>query len=299
MDKQRISLIIAMLVWGIAWPFGKYVANQADIVFLIAIRFLFSALSLLLFIIWLKFNLKISKKGLILTLLAAVSMSLYNIAFFLGLRYGLASAGGVLVTTLNPILTYFIISWYSKKAISKKDYLGLVIGLIGGAIIIEIWQKGLQQMLASGNIFFLSCAFFWMLLTLISKASEKEIANPVFSFYTFSWITIFWFLYIELIHPNSFPELKKFKWDFRLAMVYLSVFSVAVATSIYFLATRKLGPQAASSYIFIVPVGALLGSWLLLGEIPQLSTLIGGFLTLIAVYIINKVKIIEKTAKRN
>ena len=58
-----------------------------------------------------------------------------------------------------------------------------------------------------------------------------------------------------------------------------------------FFATTKLGPSKASSFIFIVPITAPIFSMLFIGEKLGISTIIGGIMTMTAVYLINKEKI--------
>jgi drug/metabolite transporter (DMT)-like permease len=47
------------------------------------------------------------------------------------------------------------------------------------------------------------------------------------------------------------------------------------------------GAEKASSFIFMVPLGAAVSAWLLLGEHIQIHTAIGGILGISAVYMIN------------
>lgn len=70
-------------------------------------------------------------------------------------------------------------------------------------------------------------------------------------------------------------------------MFYSAVINTAFATTFYFIATAKLGAGKASSFIFLVPLSAAFGSWIFLNEIPQLHTIIGGILGIIAVYLLN------------
>ena len=61
----------------------------------------------------------------------------------------------MLVTTLNPILTAIFSSLFKQDALSKKDWIGLIIGLISGGIIIRIWDLNFYTFYNSENIFFI------------------------------------------------------------------------------------------------------------------------------------------------
>ena len=73
-------------------------------------------------------------------------------------------------------------------------------------------------------------------------------------------------------------------------MFFSSSITTAGATTFYFVATSKLGAGKASSFIFLVPFSAALGSWIFLNEVPQVHSIIGGFLGIAAVYILNMKK---------
>ena len=63
---------------------------------------------------------------------------------------------------------------------------------------------------------------------------------------------------------------------------------MSIGTTIYFYASSELGPKKASAYIFIVPVTALGFSVLILNEPVDITTIVGGLLGIVAVYLINK-----------
>ena len=86
---------------------------------------------------------------------------------------------------------------------------------------------------------------------------------------------------------NSLVSIVTFDQIFWLNLIILSVFAMSFGTSIYFHASIKLGPKKASSYIFLVPFTAILFSMYFLGEPLQLSTIFGGGLGILSIYLIN------------
>lgn len=78
---------------------------------------------------------------------------------------------------------------------------------------------------------------------------------------------------------------------FWLNLILLSIGAQVFGTTVYFIATTKLGPSKASSFIFIVPITAPIFSMIFIGEKLEISTIIGGIMTMTAVYLINKEKI--------
>ena len=79
-----------------------------------------------------------------------------------------------------------------------------------------------------------------------------------------------------------------FDWIFWLNMMLVSVGAMAYGTSIYFLTSVELGAQKASAFIFTVPITAMGFAMIFLNEKLTITTLLGGSLTMTAVYLINK-----------
>ena len=71
---------------------------------------------------------------------------IYNLAFFKGTHSGLAGKGAILVTTLNPLFTVLIMSIINKKIVTK-EFLGILIGIVGGLVIMDVYNEGIDIIL--------------------------------------------------------------------------------------------------------------------------------------------------------
>lgn len=275
-----------MVSWGISWPIGKLIAGMVPISVLVFWRFLATFLSVipLLLVMRLPIRLK-TGKDYWNVLVGGIIYTLYNQLFFLGLKNGLPGAGGVLVTTLNPIVTFFIVFLVQKKSISKRQVIGLFFGFIGGLVILQVWKISVDYLLLSGNLFFLMCSFVWAILSLNSQKTGKSMSPITYSFYVYGIGSI-----LELVFCWSDPSFWKV-WEFGtffwLSIFYLTVISTTFGTTVYFYAATRLGSDIASSFIFIVPLSAYLSSFLILEEVIQIPVIVGGCLAMLAVYLIN------------
>ncbi len=275
-----------MISWGISWPIAKLIAGVVPIHVLVFWRFLATFLSVIPIMIFLKIPFLLhSGKDYLSVILGGVIYTLYNQFFFLGLSNGLPGAGGVLVTTLNPIVTFFIVALVQKKRINKRQAIGLFFGLIGGLVILKVWEISFQGLLLTGNLFFLFCAFTWATLSLNSQRTGQSMSPIVYSLYVYAVGSVIEFLF-SFRDPQFFAV-----WDFGvhfwLSMFYLTAISTTFGTTVYFYAATRLGSEIASSFIFIVPLSAYLSSVLIVNEPIQISVLAGGALAILAVYLIN------------
>ncbi|NWF66696.1 MAG: DMT family transporter [Campylobacterales bacterium] len=284
-NKKSLKILISlsMIIWGGSWVVSKYVTPFASVEILSFWRFLPTFLAFIPLLFLKKQKFVISKKSILLPLIAGFSMTLYMKVSFLGLQNGYASAGGVIVTTLNPILTYIATFFLFKIVINKKDYFALFLATVGSIIMIDI--SNIEKLICSGNLYFVLCAICWVAVTINSQKSKEYFSPILFSFFTFGFATLFEYAFI---YPAPLFGDYMFKIDFWLAIFYLTIITNNFATTIFIIASSKLGSQSASSFIFIVPFSAFLFSYIFLNEPLDLNILVGGVITLVAVYLLNK-----------
>ena len=272
----------AMITWAIAWTNAKIVNDYLSYYNLIFLRFLLGFLSLLPFVLYLKKPFpKLSELRYII--LPSFLFLVYNIAFFKGTDFGLAGKGAILVTTLNPLFTVIIMSLISLK-ISKKEIIGVFLGILGGYIIMDLSNEGLKSILDAGNVYFIICAISWGIMTVLINFAQK-IINP------YVFICSCYFLTMIMTIPFiSIQEIISVKYDFTfyINFFFVSMGAMSFGTSIYMFYTPILGPSKASIFIFSVPFLAILMANLFLNEPFTNNVLIGGLLSLLAIYIVNK-----------
>jgi drug/metabolite transporter (DMT)-like permease len=273
---------LAMFSWAIAWTNAKIVGEYLSFYNLVFFRFLVGFLSLLPFII-IKKNPFPKMVDLKYILIPSLLFFVYNIAFFKGTHYGLAGTGGVLVTTLNPLCTILIMSLINKRII-KKEVVGMFLGVIGGIIIMNLHKEGMVNILNSNNIYFIICAITWGVMTVSVNYAQKRI-NP----YIFICLCYLFTMIISFPFTNL-GELNMSDLDFRFYINFflVSIGAMSFGTSIYIYSTPILGPAKVSVFIFSVPFIAMGTAYLVLNEPFTINIVIGGLLSLLSIYIINK-----------
>jgi drug/metabolite transporter (DMT)-like permease len=193
--------------------------------------------------------------------------------------------GGIIVPTFNPVITFIISVLLLKQVFSRKDIIGLVLGFTGGVIVLQAWTLSLEQMIANGNMYFICASISWGIMSIISGRSHGHVSTLSFSFWVY---TISALIYLGVTWNKDIFLIFTYDWIFWVNMFFLSAGAMVFGTTVYFLATTRLGPEKASAFIFMVPVTALLFSVLLIGERLEVTTMIGGIMTMTAVYLINK-----------
>jgi drug/metabolite transporter (DMT)-like permease len=280
-----ILLILAMVSWGISWTSAKIMGQYIDATTAIFYRFLFSTISFFPIFPLLKLNFSFKEIPLKMVAICSAILGLYNYYFFTGTNIGLAGIGGVLVTTTNPLVTMVLMAIIGKRYLTKRELFGITLGMLGGCFIINIWQLGWTQIFQSGNIYFILCATIWAVLTILISKTISPSQSIHFTFLMYVGTTIMAFPFIS---TSNVMAIFSFDSIFWIHFFIVSVGALTFGTTTYFVASQKLGPEKSSSYIFTVPVSALLTSMILLQETLDLFTFIGCVLTICAVIIINR-----------
>ncbi len=284
-------MFLAMAGWGLSWVSAKVLSAYINEYEMIFFRNIFTVITLLPVLLFTKKSFYINLKSFILVLVASVVMIAYMKCFFLGTKFGTASLGGALVTTMIPINTFIIMALFFGKKIEKKDILALILGALGVFTMLNIWSFSHEEIFSQKNIYFILASILWPILTIVSSKATK-ISPMVFTFYMYVITTIMVMVFFVDV-PNI--NYKEFDWIFWLNVFSISVISTTFATTLYFVGIEKLGTNEVSSFIFLVPLFAIILSVIFLKENISLSIIVGTILTLIAVKILNNIKIFKKS----
>ena len=276
-------LLLAMLLWGGGWTALKILTYELPMDVIIFWRFFIMSISFLPILYFFKEPISLNKNSLKYILSSSVLNIAFMVSSFLGIKYGLAGAGSVIITSLSPIVTFLLVAVLFRNKITSLQFIGLLIGLIGGFIILQL--NDISLFLNSSNTYFLLCALIWAGVTILSQKSHAHIHRIHYSFFISLSSTIAAFIYAFNADLSAVFEQGV---NFWIALIYLSVFGQTLATTIFFMASGKLGSQRTSSFMFLVPVFALLSAWIVLGEPLQIHIIIGGLISMLAVLFINK-----------
>lgn len=281
-----IAMIIAMLIWGIAWTVGKIAVQHSNPQMAAFWRYTISFLAILPIVLWMKVPIKTDVYGAVLTLIAGILTAIFNYLFFVGLSHGQAGYGGTMVTALAPIFTYIISILFLGVAVSSIQVIALVIGIIGTIIFLKIPWEGLG-FLNADSLYFLEAAIIWSIITIISHKASLRI--NVF-FYTLIVFGITAFIDLFLAQPYHPFDFSLYDSDFWYAIIFMGVLPGAFSTALFFISAGKIGAHRTGTFMFLVPVGAIVSSWIVYNEHISPSTIIGAILVFITIILFNKRK---------
>lgn len=279
-----LGLCISMFTWGLSWPAGKVLSHYGPAMEIAFLRFIFTFISLLVLLRIYKQPLAIQSQGFPTLIVAGICMSVYSYLFFQGLSKGMPGAGGVLVTTLNPIIAYSIGLIIHRKKPTTFELIGLFLGLTAGGILLKVWVNE-KSILDIDNSYFIAASFTWAILSLFTSKGARYGTSSSFSLWMYLACSIGMFIFVD--KPVILSMLLNGDGIFWFNLFFSAVITTALATTFYFYATAKIGAEKASGFIFLVPTSAALASMLFLGEQIQWHTIVGGGLGALAVITMN------------
>jgi drug/metabolite transporter (DMT)-like permease len=286
-----VGMILSMTCWGISWTSGKILTGYGDPLTISFLRFALTFVSLLLLLPLMKEKLTISNRGIRDLLISSGLISIYTFLFFKGVSVGKAGAGGVLVTVLNPIIVYAITLALARRKPTRNESIGLLLGLAAGVVLLKLVTEA-DEIFKAGNIYFLLAAFSWAVLSRFTSKAGKYGSSLSFSLWMYGIGTGVMFLFAGA--RSTVETFQKSDAMFWGNLFFSATITTSLATTFYFVATSRIGASKASSFIFMVPFSAAIGSWIFLGEVIEIHTIIGGLLGIAAVYILNKKEVTAK-----
>jgi len=202
------------------------------------------------------------------------------------LSHGQAGYGGTMVTALAPLFTYMMSIGILGTKVSTRQITALSIGVFGALILLRVPTEGFAFLNIESS-YFLGCAVVWALVTIVSQKASKQ-ADPMFYTLVVFGITGFVNMLFALpYHPFDFGA---YDGTFWWTIVFIGLVPGTFSTALYFLSASKVGAHRTGVFMFIVPIGAIVSSWIVYGEGLALSTAIGCLFAFVAVFLFNTKK---------
>lgn len=287
---MRILLVLAMMGWGLVWPLSKMLLEFGSPAQIASLRYLLVFLCFVpLMWLW-KISFKIPRVVLVPTLLTGALNALYSYLMYAGMPYGDSGNAGVITEVLSPIIAAFLWSVYKRESLAKSAKIGLMLGLLAGAFLVDLFGNW-RSMFSAFYVIYVLASLDWAALMISSRLATEKINAIALNFYT-SVMTF------ALLAPALFLDAKDSSaafitsiWgqgaEFFLLIGVASVFCTVFATTIFYKALFVLGVVEGGIYALLAPVFALGFAFLMLGEVPRWHTIVGGGLAVGSIYIIN------------
>jgi len=191
----------------------------------------------------------------------------------------IAIANAVLLNYTAPIFVALLAPLFLKEKLEKSTLLALAISVAG--IVVISYQQNLQisHLNLLGVILGLLAGLAYAGFIIASKRALSSFSSQVVAFYSYSVASIFLFPFV--IGTDFSPDLAS--W---ILLLVLGVFNTGFAVTLYLKGLGMVKAQKAVVFTYLEPASAVVFGFLFLAQQPTPLMLVGGFLILIAGYIV-------------
>ncbi|MHC4641369.1 MAG: DMT family transporter, partial [Planctomycetota bacterium] len=176
---------------------------------------------------------------------------------------------------------------FFKERINIFKAIGIVISVCGAIVVIskgdisQIFEGNLSR----GELYIFCCVLCWVTYSLIGKAVMNDL-SPLVSV-SYSAVVGAIALAVPAYFEGLFQNIGNIALLDWVSILYLSIFGTVIGFVWYYEGVQRIGPTKAGLFINLVPIFAILLSFLILKEAITISLLIGAVLVISGVYITN------------
>jgi drug/metabolite transporter (DMT)-like permease len=270
---------------------GKFVLREMSVNMMNALRMIIAALVLLPLLIARRREPRLTRRDLpALAMLALVGFVINKIFEYGGLALTTASDVALLITSESIFTAIF--SWILlRERFRLLTGLSLVLGCFGVYLIVERSlvpniPAGGGAWRVVGDLLVILALVFEALYTVRGKALLVKHSPLLVTTAAIVGSTLFWLPmagFETLTH--GLPLLD---WRGWLGLLWLAVMATVISYLAWFKGLEKVEGSAAATVLFIQPLLGTLLAILLLGEQLLPTTILGGILILVSVYVISR-----------
>ena len=285
--KAFFALALVCFLWGTTWLASKKGVTHMPALQMAGIRQLFGGtLYVSFFLFYKKMKLPRGKEWNSVLILCLLNFVLSNGLSTWGVKFVSAGLGSIM-GAIFPLWLVVIGLFSVGNKIPRRAIIGLLLGFTGVCVIFyEHMQDFLNPDFRFGIIISLIATWTWALGTLYTKTQAANF-NPYFSLGLQMLLSGIIITGGTALAGQAIP-VSEIPWQSWSAIAYLVIFGSVIAFICYIYALQNLPIEQASIYAYINPVVAVFSGWLLFNERVTSFIIVGGLVTLVGVFLVNK-----------
>jgi drug/metabolite transporter (DMT)-like permease len=282
-----------VLFWGLSFVSSKTILNTGVPPMTMAcIRFVIATAILNLLLRRFDPAARLRKKDLLP--LAASGLFGVTVYFFFearGIRLTSASHASMIIAVI-PVITVIAEAIFFRARVSWLSAVGVVLSVVGVIFVVDrpFAGSGAAGPAAAnplaGDLFMFGACVSWVIYMILSRNLHRRLTDIAITAYQSLFGTAF-------LIPLALLEMRQWvpiTLAAGLNLAYLALFCSALSNFLYVYALSRLGPIAVSPYVNLIPVVGVIGGVVLLGESISWIQIVGGFVILAGVILVNRQK---------
>ena len=282
------ALTLAAMVWGGSVVAQKVALGPFSPVETSVFRGLGALAILIPLWLWKEGGQRFSKEDWGLFGLLGLGVLGNHLLVLFGLQFIGAGAAGIIIG-VSPVITAFLSSLILKDVPLRVIWKGCLVSFVG--VVVIAGQGGMEGVGSNpvlGGALILSALVSWALYTIGCRRTMDR-----FSPLTVTWTTLMISLLFEIPlllvnHKILLSGIDTVPVSGWIALVYVMVFATALGQQAWLYGVDGVGPSRAGIFGNLIPVSALIFSFLILGESVGLREISGIGLIVLGVWLVNQ-----------
>ena len=283
-----IKLITAIAIWGGSFIATKIAVQEVSPVTVVWLRFFIGSV-ILGYFAWKRKELSLHerKDALDLLWLGFLGITLHQWLQSSGLITSEASTTAWLVST-SPVFMALLGWIFLKEKLSLRTITGFLLATTG--VVLVITKGDIRSIIsgkfgASGDILILISALNWAIFSVLSSPVLKRFSAIKVTFYVlfFGWLLTS----VQFLIGHHWVEFNQLSIDGWTSIAFLGIFCSAVAYIFYNDGLKALPASKVGAFLYLEPLIATIVAAVVLSESIVLSSLAGGGLILLGVWLVN------------
>ena len=278
--------IITIIFWALAFVFTRLGLQYFDVYSLSFLRYLVASITLLVIICFIKIN-RPKKEDLFSFILSgALGFFLYVILFNKGTALVSAATSSIIIATV-PVFTALLATFFYKEKL--KIYQWIAIGIEFMGILVLTLMNG-SFSINEGVLWLLIAALCLASYNILQRKLTKTYSALQASTYSIFFATIMLCIFL----PGSINKAIHAPLIQMLYVLILGEFSSAIAYIAWAKAISLTEKTTyVSNYMFVTPFLTTILGFIMINEIPDKATILGGIIILSGLFIFNKESFLE------
>jgi len=282
---ERYAPGIFVIIWASGFIVAKYAFQNSDVIFFLSIRLFIAAAILAAITKAMKQSLRLSKSELLVSVAIGIALhAIYLGGVWQAIAEGSPSGIASVITSLQPVLVSVVAIRLLGEALTRRQFLGLVLGLLGVILVLQPAFSGAGEMTALALILLLAALSGSTSATLMQKKLGKSI--PLLAGTTYQFLIAGAVLGVYSIAAGK----TSIEWNLQssLAMAWAVLVTSIIAILLLLWMLTKGSAARVSSLLYLVPPMTAIQAFILFGEKLNPQAIIGIAMTALGVAMVQK-----------
>lgn len=276
-----IALGITILLWASSFAAVRASLQAFTPGHIALLRFLIASVLLAVFALTTRIKPPELKDIPVIFLLGFLGIAAFHTAQNYGQVTVTAGSTGMIFGSV-PIFTAILATIFLREKLKLGGWLSIFISFLGISLIALGEREGVK----------FNPGVFMLLLAAIATASYFVLQKPYLIRYSALQLVtyIIWAgtLLLLVFIPGLIQEVINAPIEATITIIYLGIFPSAVAYVTWSYALSRAPAVRVTSFLYLQPVFAVIIAWIWVNEIPALISIIGGVITILGVFLVNK-----------